>query len=100
MKEIKSDNYSIWLGENSLSKLDISWYSKVAILVDENTKQNCLPKLPQLDNSIIIEIKSGEEHKNINTCNFIWKQLTANHFDRNSLLINLGGGLILSLIHI
>ena len=94
MKEIKSDNYSIWLGENSLSKLDISGYSKVAILVDENTKQNCLPKLPQLDNSIIIEIKSGEEHKNINTCNFIWKQLTANHFDRNSLLINLGGGLI------
>ncbi|MBT6650611.1 MAG: 3-dehydroquinate synthase, partial [Flavobacteriales bacterium] len=60
----------------------------------ENTKQNCLPKLPQLDNSIIIEIKSGEEHKNINTCNFIWKQLTVHHFDRNSLLINLGGGVI------
>jgi len=94
VKEIKSDNYSIWLGENSLSKLDISGHSKVAILVDENTKQNCLPKLPQLDNSIIIEIKSGEEHKNINTCNLIWKQLTAHHFDRNSLLINLGGGVI------
>ena len=94
MKEIKSDNYSIWHGENFLSKLDFSGYSKVAILVDENTKRDCLPKLPQLDNSIIIEIKSGEEHKNINTCNFIWKQLTANHFDRNSLLINLGGGVI------
>jgi 3-dehydroquinate synthase len=94
VKEIKSDNYSIWLGENSLSKLDISEYSKVAILVDENTKRDCLPKLPQLDHSIIIEIKSGEEHKNINTCNFIWKQLTAHHFDRNSLLINFGGGVI------
>ena len=94
MKEIKSDNYSIWLGENSLSKLDISGYSKVAILVDENTKRDCLPKLPQLEDSIIIEIKSGEEHKNINTCNFIWKQLTAHHFDRNSLLVNLGGGVI------
>ena len=94
MKEIKSDNYSIWLGENSLSKLDISGYSKVAILVDENTKRDCLAKLPQLENSIIIEIKSGEEHKNINTCNFIWKQLTVHHFDRNSLLINLGGGVI------
>ena len=94
MKEIKSDNYSIWLGENSLSKLDISGYSKVAILVDKNTKRNCLPKLPQLENSIIIEIKSGEEYKTINTCNFIWKQLTAHHFDRNSLLINLGGGVI------
>ena len=94
MKEIKSDNYSIWLGENSLSKLDISGHSKAAILVDENTKRDCLPKLPQLDNSIIIEIKSGEEYKNINTCNFIWKQLTAHQFDRNSLLINLGGGVI------
>jgi 3-dehydroquinate synthase len=94
VKEIKSDNYSIWLGENSLSKLDISGYSKVAILVDENTKRDCLPKLPQLEDSIIIEIKSGEEHKNINTCNFIWKQLTAHHFDRNSLLVNLGGGVI------
>ena len=94
MKEIKSDNYSIWLGENSLSKLDISGYSKVAILVDENTKRDCLEKLSQLENSIIIEIKSGEEHKNINTCNFIWKQLTDHHFDRNSLLINLGGGVI------
>ena len=94
MKEIRSDNYSIWLGENSLSKLDISGYSKVAILVDENTKRYCLPKLPHLENSIIIEIKSGEEHKNINTCNFIWKQLTDHHFDRKSILINLGGGVI------
>ena len=94
MKEIISDNYSIWLGENSISKLDISGYSKIAILVDENTKRDCLPKIPQLDNSIIIEIKSGEKHKNINTCNFIWKKLTAHNFDRNSLLINLGGGVI------
>ena len=94
MKKIKSADCSIWIGENSLSKLDISGYSKVAILVDNNTKKDCLPKIPQLDSSIIIEIKSGEEHKNINTCKFIWKQLTSHHFDRNSLLINLGGGVI------
>lgn len=94
MKEIKADNYSIWIGLNSLTKLDISGYSKIAILVDENTKRDCLPKLPPLDNSIIIEIKSGEEHKNINTCMLIWKQLTVHNFDRNSLLINLGGGVI------
>jgi len=94
VKEIISDNYSIWIGENSLSRLAISSYSKVAILVDENTKKDCLNKLPKFDNSIIIEIKSGEENKNINTCNFIWEQLTKNNFDRNSLLINLGGGVI------
>ena len=94
MKEIKAIDYSIWIGENSLSKLDISTYSKVAILVDENTKRDCLFKLPQIENALIIEIKSGEEYKNISTCSFIWEQLTINNFDRNSLLINLGGGVI------
>ena len=94
MKEIKAIDYSIWIGENSLSKLDISTYSKVAILVDENTKRDCLSKLPQIENALIIEIKSGEEYKNISTCSFIWEQLTINNFDRNSLLINLGGGVI------
>ena len=94
MKEIKAIDYSIWIGENSLSKLDISTYSKVAILVDENTMRDCLFKLPQIENALIIEIKSGEEYKNISTCNFIWEQLTINNFDRNALLINLGGGVI------
>ncbi len=94
MKEIIASDYSIWIGENSLSKLNISSYSKVAILVDENTKKDCLHKLPKIDNSILIEIQSGEEKKNITTCNFIWEQLTKNNFDRNSLLINLGGGVI------
>jgi len=94
VKEIKAIDYSIWIGENSLSKFDISTYSKVAILVDENTKRDCLHKLPKIENALIIEIKSGEEYKNISTCNFIWEQLTINNFDRNSLLINLGGGVI------
>ncbi|MBC8510464.1 MAG: 3-dehydroquinate synthase [Cryomorphaceae bacterium] len=87
-------DYSIWIGKNSFSKLDISNYSQVAILVDENTKRDCLSKLPQIENALIIEIKSGEEYKNISTCNLIWEQLTINNFDRNSLLINLGGGVI------
>jgi 3-dehydroquinate synthase len=94
VKEIKAIDYSIWIGKNSFSKLDISNYSQVAILVDENTKRDCLSKLPQIENALIIEIKSGEEYKNISTCNLIWEQLTINNFDRNSLLINLGGGVI------
>ena len=94
MKEIKAIDYSIWIGENSLSKLDISNYSKVAILVDENSKRDCLNKLPKIDSSLIIEIKSGEEYKNISTCNLIWEQLTINNFDRNALVITLGGGVI------
>ena len=94
MKEIVSSGYSVWIGEKSLAKLDFLTYSKVAILVDENTKRDCLSKLPQIENALIIEIKSGEQYKNISTCSFIWEQLTINNFDRNSLLINLGGGVI------
>ena len=94
MKEIVSSNYSVWIGENSLRKLDILSYSKVAILVDENTKRDCLHKLPKIDSHIIIEVKSGEHNKTISTCNYIWDKLTENQFDKNSLLINLGGGVI------
>ena len=91
---IQANNYPIVIGENSLTSFSFIDYSQIAILVDENTKRDCFSKLPKLDNLIIIEIKSGEENKNINTCNFIWKQLTKYNFDRNSLLINLGGGVI------
>jgi 3-dehydroquinate synthase len=94
VKEIKADNYSIWLGEESLSKLDVSCYSRVAILVDENTKRDCLSLLPKINNSIIIEVTAGEEKKNISSCNVVWDKLSLNNFDRDSVLINLGGGLI------
>ena len=98
MKVIESDNYQILIGEKSLTAFWFSDYSAVAILVDENTKKNCLPFLlganPQLNNALIIEIKSGEENKNIATCNYIWQQLTSHNFDRNALLLNLGGGVI------
>ena len=94
MKEIVSDNYSAWIGGDSLSKLDVSNYSKVGILVDENTKRDCLHKLPKIENSIIIEVTSGEINKSISICNYIWEQLSEHNFDRDSLLINLGGGVI------
>ena len=94
MKEVISNNYSIWIGTDSLSKLDVLEYSEVAILVDENTRKNCLNKLPKIPNSKVIEIKSGEKNKNISTCNFIWQELTNHNFSKNSLLINLGGGVI------
>jgi len=94
VKEVISNNYSIWIGTDSLSKLDVLEYSEVAILVDENTRKNCLNKLPKIPNSKVIEIKSGEKNKNISTCNFIWQELTNHNFSKNSLLINLGGGVI------
>ena len=82
--------------EKSLKvSLQESTFSKIGVLVDENTRKYCLPIIEELLGSfVLIEIQSGELNKNINTCNSIWNSLTKNEFDRHSLIINLGGGVI------
>ena len=66
---------------------------KVALLVDENTAQHCLPYF-ESEQFLIIEIKSGEINKNLRTCEQIWEALTKAGFSRKSLLVNVGGGVI------
>lgn len=71
--------------------------SQIFVLVDENTKplfQNLLECSEHLSEAEIIEIESGEEHKNIETVFSIWQHLSDNNVRRNSLFINLGGGVI------
>lgn len=78
--------------------LDQSNFTQVAILVDENTRKHCLPLLSKsLNDLLVVEIPSGEHHKNIDSCNLIWESLLKTNLDRNSLLINLGGGVICDL---
>jgi len=63
--------------------------------MDENTSAHCLSLIEDcLSNWHKIQIESGETHKTLQTCDFIWKEMTAAGLDRNSLLINLGGGVI------
>ncbi|MCX8532522.1 3-dehydroquinate synthase [Chryseobacterium luquanense] len=73
-------------------------FSKVFILVDENTHEYCLPLLlGNLETDIafeILEIEAGEEMKNIQTANQLWEILTEMQADRKALIINLGGGVI------
>ena len=97
MKVVHSSTYDIIIGKGSLQTIEHSTYSAIAILVDEHTKANCLDiflKESQIKPKLIIEIHSGEEHKNISSCEHIWQQLTNSQFDRKSLLVNLGGGVI------
>ena len=96
MKEVKANDYSIFIGQESLQAYDFNSYNQLAILVDENTKRDCLHVFLKATNidAILIEIPSGEEHKNIEKCQLIWNALSSHHFDRNSLLINLGGGVV------
>ncbi|MGE0090144.1 MAG: 3-dehydroquinate synthase [Bacteroidales bacterium] len=74
--------------------------SKLFVLVDENTKIHCLPILKKgnlINDAEIIEISSGELNKSVQSVQKAWEILSKNGADRNSLLINLGGGIIVDL---
>jgi 3-dehydroquinate synthase len=81
--------------------LKTSNYSKIFLLVDENTHNHCLSLfLSQVEFLLdieIIEIESGEINKTIDTCVGVWNTLSDFDADRKSLLINLGGGVITDL---
>lgn len=74
--------------------------SKVFILTDENVAPFWLPEVAhwlRCDAAVDIVIKAGEQHKNLQTVQRIWKTLMKHHADRNALLINLGGGVLTDL---
>ncbi len=81
---------------NDLSAfLQANNFSKVGVLVDENTRQHCYPLLQKLlPEHFVIEVKSGEEQKNLTTCTDIWKALTNQSLDRHACLVVLGGGVL------
>jgi 3-dehydroquinate synthase len=68
-------------------------YSKIVVLVDENTKRHCYP-LFQWPVHECIEVRSGEEQKNLTTCSIIWQSMTDLKLDRHACLIVLGGGVL------
>ena len=100
MKEINTKTYKIAFGQSGYSLLDSlienNKYSKVSILVDDNTEKFCLDVFKKIINKeiSIIKINSGEEFKNLGTVTKIWNEMTTQNLDRKSLLINLGGGVI------
>lgn len=76
--------------------LNLRNYSKVVVLTDPNTTTHCLPALAPLlpEKAEVITIPTGEQHKNLQTCEQIWSRFLELQLDRNALLINLGGGVI------
>ena len=99
MATIQANSYSIIIDEAPKGLADFveaKQYSKVFILVDENTRVFCYDKIK---GSLsfpheLIQISAGEENKNLGSCEFVWTSLLEKGADRKSLLINLGGGVI------
>jgi len=102
MKSIKALNYSIYFNTEGYKALNnyLSNYQNITIfiLVDNHTQKYCLPHLlSQLktDNKLeIVSISSGEKNKNLKSCEKVWNLLSELGADRNSILINLGGGVV------
>ncbi len=99
MPTVKATDYKVEINKDFtdldkyLTKLNPS---KIFVIVDENTKEHCLP-IFQEHISIayeVLEIKSGEIHKTIETASQLWQELVERNCDRSSLIINLGGGVI------
>ncbi|MFV9551033.1 3-dehydroquinate synthase [Algibacter sp. PT7-4] len=105
MESIKANNSLIHFNEkcyNSVNQhIKENNFSKIFILVDENTHKFCLPNfLKNIETNItieIIEIESGEINKTIDTCVGVWNTLSELDADRKSLMINIGGGVITDL---
>lgn len=105
MDSIQANDSLIHFNENCYTSLNQhlkdSNFSKIFVLVDENTHQYCLSYfLEKMQTNVaieIIEIESGEEHKNIDTCLGVWNALSDLNADRKSLMINIGGGVITDL---
>lgn len=103
--QIQASDYIIGFGVDcysSLSQLiNDKKYSKIVLLVDENTAQHCLNYVMQwlaVDIHFeIIEIEQGEENKTIETCTAVWETLVEMNVDRKALLINVGGGMVCDL---
>ncbi|MDF2436833.1 MAG: aroB [Bacteroidota bacterium] len=104
MTEIRSAGYSVFINKDIAAEINRffesagSRYSKIFILVDENSMKHCYPQLVEkieaFKDAELIEIESGEENKTLEVCAQIWKTLSEFGADRKSLFVNLGGGVI------
>jgi 3-dehydroquinate synthase len=99
MQILQLADYQILIGDFWLSFKDFiksKKYTKIIVLVDTNTEINCL-KLFQnqfFETIYPIVVPAGEIHKNIETCQHIWREMFAANADRKALLVCLGGGVI------
>lgn len=102
MAVIKSSNYSVFVTSDIVTEINTFLkdynFSKIVVLVDENTIAHCYPQLvsgiPAFEKAEIIELESGEENKTIEICTQLWLTLEELGVDRKSLIVNLGGGVI------
>lgn len=78
------------------SVFNLGSFSGIAILTDKNVNYYWGKHLQKIfgKDDVLITIPAGEEQKNMATVQNIWATLLQHKFDRKSLLICIGGGVI------
>ena len=85
-----------------LSSIEIDKYSRLFILCDENTHRFCWPILEEVlqKQNVVYDFHveaAGEATKDWRVCLNIWEKLSEAKADRQTLFVNLGGGMITDL---
>lgn len=102
--DLKDKSYDILIGGDTLGRITdyIEGYQKIMVL--SNTTVGALYSEKLLDilemagkEVFYFEVNDGEEHKNIESAFGIYDYMLENDFDRKSLIITLGGGVICDL---
>jgi 3-dehydroquinate synthase len=103
--KISSSHHDIVFG--NIATCDLMLYlkkmqvDKVFVLTDTNTSKYCLHKFMSANQQYasfhVLEFECGEENKTIDTCKSIWQTLLEMGATRNSVMINLGGGVVTDL---
>lgn len=73
-------------------------YTKIVLLSDANTHGFCVPvlkqKMPLFDLTYQVVIPQGESNKQLDIACYIWEELAKIGADRQTLLVNVGGGVL------
>ncbi|MBR1883115.1 MAG: iron-containing alcohol dehydrogenase, partial [Muribaculaceae bacterium] len=68
------------------------------VLVDENTAQQAWPLVAvAMPEAHLITIEAGDAHKTLSTLTHVWQQLEQFGATRQSVLVNVGGGVVTDL---
>ena len=73
-------------------------HDRLYVLTDEHTARLCWPLVESaLGEAYLITIAAGDEHKHVEALCHVWSELSAHGATRHSLLVNLGGGMVIDL---
>src|SRR5580698_10673549 len=96
----KKTTVPIYIGKDSFdnikSVVSLNKYSSILIITDENVAHHWTDKIHRTigEGAYYQTIPAGEKNKSLSNVEKIWTILSKKGFDRKSLIINIGGGMV------